>query len=212
MRIVLVRHGETEWNREEIFRGRADVPLNDRGRSQAAAAASALKTTRLAAAFAGPLSRALETGKAIAAPHGLECVVDAAFNDLDFGAWQGLPREEVKQRFPEAYELWKTSPHKVRFPGGETLGDVTGRAMAGIARLAAIHAEQTVLVATHRVVCKVILCAALGLDNSRFWQIQQDTCCINRLRLGRDGIYIVETMNDTCHLAVIAPDGQARDF
>jgi probable phosphoglycerate mutase len=104
------------------------------------------------------------------------------------------------------------APQSVKFPGGETLDDVKARAMSGLDRIADAHPDETVLVATHRVVCKVILCAALGLENSHFWQIQQDTCCINRLRFSRNGIYIVEMVNDTCHLAALRPAGQPRDF
>ncbi|HUT75473.1 MAG TPA: histidine phosphatase family protein [Armatimonadota bacterium] len=206
----LLRHGETAWNREEVFRGRADVPLNERGRAQAAAIADALAHQPLAAVYASPLQRALQTAQPVAAACGLEVQVDQRLTDLDFGDWEGVPLREAPERWPELFARWKREPGGVVFPGGEGLPVVRERAMAAIAEIAARHRGETAAVVSHRVVTKVALLAMLGLDESHFWRIRQDNGCLNRVERGDDG-WVVVTINDRCHLRGLAADG-ARDF
>ncbi len=99
-RIFLVRHGTTEWNREEVFRGRADCGLNDTGRAEAQAVAVYLQGVEIEKIYSSPLSRAAETAMAIAAERGLRVIPDPAFIDLDFGDWQGSPLKEVGRSIP----------------------------------------------------------------------------------------------------------------
>ena len=200
MKIYLIRHGQTGWNKEGIFRGRIDVGLDETGLEQAKATGEALRTVKIAAVYSSPLSRAVQTAEAVAMPHGLAVNQDDSFIDLNFGVWQGLSVKEVEARYPELYATWRKQPHKARFPEGEGLDEVRERAMAGLERLASTHPqEETIVIVSHRVVTKLILCAALGLDNSHFWQITQDTCCINLLEY-TGGRYIIHLINDTCHL------------
>lgn len=208
--LLVLRHGETPWNREEVFRGHADVPLNERGRAQARALAAALAAEPLAAVYASPLQRALQTAQPVAAACGLEVQVDQRLTDLDFGEWEGVPLREAPQRWPELFARWEREPGTVVFPGGEGLPVVRERAMAAIAEIAARHRGETVAAVSHRVVTKVALLAMLGLDESHFWRIRQDNGCLNRVERGDDG-WVVVTLNDRCHLRGLAADG-ARDF
>lgn len=211
--VLLVRHGETQYNREEVFRGRLDVPLNERGREQARATGRALAGAPIAAVWASPLSRAVQTAEAIAAPHGLPVRLHDGLIDLDFGAWQGLPHDEVRRRHPDLYRRWVEAPGTVAFPGGETLAGAAARAVAA---LNAIAAAGAVAVVSHRVVCKLLVAAALGLGGEGFWKIRQDTACINVLDwtpAGDGGFHAgVRCLNDTCHLGRGPGTGTERDF
>ena len=173
--IVLVRHGETEWNVEEVFRGRIDIELNETGLRQAKLLAEYLSGVKIDAVYSSPLRRALKTAEAIASPHKLEVKIAPGLMDFDFGKWQGLPQQEVKQRYRELYAEWIKNPHLIKMPDGESLSDVRERAL-GVVKEAVAKQQGTVVLVSHRVVNKVLICALLGLDNSHFWNIRQDTC------------------------------------
>jgi broad specificity phosphatase PhoE len=96
MRLLLVRHGETAWNKDEVFRGRFDVELNGRGLEQARLTAGALSALELAAVYSSPLSRAYETARQIAGPHRLSVAIEPALTDIDYGTWQGMSHQQVK--------------------------------------------------------------------------------------------------------------------
>lgn len=198
-RIILVRHSQTEWNREERFRGQADMPLNETGQEQARRMAHRLRNEPIAAIYTSPLSRAIQTAEIIASVCSLDVQVDAAFLDINYGAWAGLSPAEVAACDPETYRLWYTSPHLVHPPNGECLEDVRSRVLYGIERIVLRHPDATALVVGHQVVNKVLLCAVLGLDNSAFWRIRQDNACINIFTIENGACEII-CLNDTCHL------------
>jgi broad specificity phosphatase PhoE len=198
-RIILVRHGQTPWNKDKIFRGSRDIPLNDTGREEARLAGEWLKDEAMHAAYCSPLSRARDTGEAIAGPHGLKVSDLPGLTDLCYGDWEGLPLTEVKVKYADLYRRWEAAPHTVRFPRGETLDEVKHRAMAAVEEVVQRHPEQTVLLAAHRAVNKVLIAAFIGLDNSHFWRLGQDTTAINRFH-GVNGVWHIMLVNDTCHL------------
>jgi broad specificity phosphatase PhoE len=136
--------------------------------------------------------------------------IDERLTDLDFGAWQGKSLSEVRQTWADLFACWERDPGAVVFPGGESLPVVRERAVAAIEGVASRHAGETVAVVSHRVVTKVLLCAALGLDDSHFWQIRQDTACINRIERSAQG-WVVVRLNDLCHLRVVGAE-RVRDF
>jgi len=198
--IILVRHGQTEWNRLERFRGRADVPLNAAGLSQAQAVGRRIAAKwQPAAIYAGPLSRTMQTAEAIGSWCGLPVHVELRLVDIDYGEWQGATPEDVRTRWPEAIAAWYDTPHLAQIPGGETLDDVRARALSAVHDLGAQHMEQTIVLVSHTVVNRIILLGILGLGHDRFWRLRQDTCAINVFERVNDGFTLV-TMNDTCHL------------
>ena len=209
--VYLIRHGRTIWNKEQIFRGRRDVPLDDMGRQQARLLAEHMSHEQVAAVYAAPLSRARETAQILAEPHRREVHILEAFNDLRFGDWEGLRRDDVKDRYPDLYRLWEQEPQCVIFPGGERLADVRVRAVAAVRDLVVTHPGERIVVVTHRVVLKVLICALIGLDDSHFWNITQDTTAVNRFDF-QNGRWIVSLLNDTCHLRVVRPHEPAPDF
>jgi broad specificity phosphatase PhoE len=198
-RVILVRHGETDWNQEEIFRGRIDVKLNTTGLRQAEETGKTLAGMSMAAVYTSPLSRAKITAGKIAQFQKVSVVDEEGFTDMHFGEWQGLPLREVRERFRAIYDVWKIEPHKVKFSGGESLKEVAERSRSTLMRLTEKHSEGTVCIVSHRVICKVMILNMLELPLSRFWNIRQDTCAIN-IFVYQDGMWTVERINDTCHL------------
>lgn len=199
-RVILVRHGQTAWNRVERFRGRADVPLDETGLAQARATAERVaRQWTPTAVYTSPLGRARKTAEVIAAPLGLPVQPDDGLLDIDYGEWQGLTTEEVRLRWPEALTAWLAAPHTARVPAGETLKAVRSRAVRSLGRITSDHEGQTVCVVAHHVVNRLILLEVLGLGNERFWHIRQDTCAINVFE-AQTGDFTLVSLNDTCHL------------
>jgi broad specificity phosphatase PhoE len=198
-RVVLVRHGETEWNRVERFRGRTDIELNHTGRRQARAVAQRVPGWRIAAIYSSPLKRALQTAQPIAEACGLGVATLEGIADVDYGEWSGLSAEEALARWPEVYETWMHTPLLTIFPGGESLPRVQDRSWSALQEVSAAHPGETVLLVSHVVVNRALICSALGLAGETFWRIGQDNAAINVLE-GANGRYRVLLLNDTCHL------------
>jgi broad specificity phosphatase PhoE len=187
----------------ERFRGRADLALDDIGRRQAGVAALRLKAEYVAAIYSSPLKRAIETANIIANQLNISVQPLEGLIDIDFGNWQGLSPEEAAKQDDRLYTTWLERPHLVRFPKGESLDMVRQRVVAAVDELAARHKDQTVTLVSHKVVCQVLMCAMLGLDNSHFWQVRQDVNAINIFEL-RDGVPLIISVNDICHLKTLA--------
>ena len=201
-KVYLVRHGQTAWNVGEIFRGRADIPLDDVGRNEAMLAGEALKDAAIHVVYSSPLSRSMETARSIAKFHNLTVTPLEAITDISYGEWEGQSNEHVKAKYPDLYRLWHEEPHKVHFPRGESLEEVRARTMSAVNDLAAKHKNENIVLVAHRVPNKVICCALIGLDNSHFWRIQQDTASTN-LFTYKDGEWIISYLNDTSYLKVL---------
>jgi phosphoserine phosphatase len=199
-RVLLIRHGQTVWNREERIRGQADIDLDEVGRQQAEATARAVaERWSLAAVYASPLKRTRQTAAPIARLQGCEAQPHPGLLDMSFGDLQGLNGDELLQRYPQVARAWIEEPHKVEFPAGESLAIVRQRAMAGLAEIVARHPAECVACVSHTVVNRVLLCAILGLGNDHFWRLGQETCAINVFDVQAD-VYTLQMLNDTCHL------------
>ena len=205
-RVVLVRHGETEWNRVQRFRGRTDIQLNETGRRQARALAKRLSGWPLAAIYSSPLKRALQTAEPVAEACGLNVVILEGMTDVDYGTSAGLSPEEAAARDPEVHEIWVQTPLLTRFHGGESLQQVQERAWSALEEVSSVHKGETILVVSHVVVNRVLICSALGLVGDAFWRIGQDNAAINIIE-GANGLYQVLLLNDTSHLESL--DGSA---
>ena len=194
----LSRNGETLGITEEIFRGRVDIPLNDHGIAQARQTAEALRGLPVEAIYCSPLSRALMTAQEFGKVFNLQPVKIEAFTDISFGAWEGMSVAEVKQRYPREFASWEKTPHLGIAPDGESLAAVRERAWRKLQELAAAGQEQGMfMVVTHRVVLKLLLLAALGLPDGKFWDLQQDPCAVNVLKLHGER-WILNRFNETC--------------
>ena len=200
-RIVLIRHGQTIWNREVRFRGRADIPLDEFGLRQAEATGRYVAARwPVVAVYASPMRRAIQTAEAVAQAHELAVQPLDGLMDIDFGEWQGQLASDMEQQYPDLWHTWSKTPHKMHFPGGEGLGDVRERIVAALGEVVARHPGQTVALVSHTVAGRVLLCAVLGLGNEHFWRLGQETCAVNVFDVADDGTYTVRLLNDTSHM------------
>ena len=196
--IIIVRHGETEWNVAEIFRGRIDIDLNETVIKQAELLAEYLSKIKIDAIYSSPLKRALKTAEIIASYHKLNVNIAPGLIDFNFGNWQGLSHQEVKDKYKELYRAWINHPEQVKMPAGESLNNVRKRAIGVVNKVIARYTGTVVLV-SHRVVNKVLICALLGLNNSHFWKIKQDMCGITTFTYENEQ-FILTKHNDTSYL------------
>jgi probable phosphoglycerate mutase len=146
--LILVRHGETDWNRERRWQGHADTPLNETGREQARALARALNGEAIAAVYSSDLRRARETAEIVADGRGLPVLVDRRLREIDFGEWEGLRTVEIHERYPEFMAAWPPTDGRP-FPGGETYGAMGARVVAALGEIARRHPDEDVVVVLH---------------------------------------------------------------
>lgn len=159
--VVLVRHGETDWNRDDRFQGHADIPLNEAGRAQARELGLELEGEAFEAVYSSPLRRADETATILAESLGLEVERARELMEVDVGSWSGLTRAEVADRFPEGFRRWLDYGHG--WDDGETYDALGARVVAGLRRIAAAHPETRVLAVTHGGPIRSALAAADGV-------------------------------------------------
>jgi probable phosphoglycerate mutase len=208
--ILLIRHGQTAWNREERFRGQVDLPLDDLGLKQAEAVGQRVASDwKPYAIYASSLQRTLQTAAAVARACGLRAIIHDSLLDIDYGAFAGLTPAEAADHYPDLARAWRQAPHTVHFPDGESLADVRGRAEAALGEFIAKHPDQTVVLVTHVVVCRLLLCSLLGLDSSHFWQFQPATASLSVFEISR-GHSVLLCVNDTCHLAAVGSGEQTE--
>jgi probable phosphoglycerate mutase len=198
--IILVRHGQTAWNREERFRGHADIPLDETGLAQAQATASRISQQwRPDVIYAGSLSRTVQTAEPTAQLFNLKVQADPNLIDVDCGDWQGSTPEEVQQRWPIEYETYLHLPQIFQFPGGEALEEARLQAIEHVRELCVRHPERIIMLVSHTALNRLILLSVLGLNSSGFWRIRQDTCAINAFET-HNGQFILNLLNATSHL------------
>lgn len=198
MELVLVRHGETEYNRADVFRGRVDLPLNERGREQAEAAARYLEGVDFEAFYSSPLQRSMQTAGAIAAPHGGEVKPLEYFIDVDYGEWSGKNIAEIRKTWPQEFAVWANNPEEAAFPGGEPVREVRERLRKGLEWMSSRH-EGTVLLVGHKLINRLVICIVLDLPTRGIWRVEQSNGAINIISHGERG-WVLRRMNDVAHL------------
>ena len=201
-KVYVVRHGQTAWNLEEVFRGRMDIPLDETGKKEVHLAGEALKDETIHAVYSSPLSRSMETSENIAKFQNIPVTPLEAIIDISYGEWEGVQLAEVQKKYPDLYDQWLKTPHTITFPGGESLEGVRARVMDAIDHLIEKHQNENIALVAHRVPNKVICCSLIGIDNSNFWRIQQDTASTNCF-VYTGGQWIVSYLNDTSYLKVL---------
>jgi probable phosphoglycerate mutase len=201
IRILLVRHGETDWNRKRRFQGRSDIPLNQAGRDQARALARALKAETLVAIHSSPLARAKETASLIGAfhPH-TPFFEEADLIEMDLGEFDGVEAQSWAARYPDFRRAWQEAPASIRMPGGESLLDVQARAIVALDRITTLYSEgNCLLVSGHNFVNLSILCHALDMPLDRFRDLKQGNAALNVLYKENEQLR-VEVINERSHL------------
>jgi 2,3-bisphosphoglycerate-dependent phosphoglycerate mutase len=170
-RLLLVRHGQTQWNREGRWQGQADPPLNALGQRQARRAAVELGRAHLDHLYSSDLRRAMETAQIIGAALGLAVIPDARLREINLGRWQGMLSTDIQTVYPEEYRRWHTSPLAARPPEGEDVQALAGRVLEGVSEIALRHPGQCVGVVAHELPIAVVLAHVSGIDLARLREL-----------------------------------------
>ncbi len=167
--LVLIRHGQTDWNLEGRWQGQADPPLNDRGRRQARHAAQALRQFGFAVLYSSDLRRAMETAQVISAVMGLEVIPEPRLREINLGRWQGMLTDDIEAQYPEEFQRWHHEPLAVQPPGGETVRALAARVLEVINEMIARHPRRRVGIVAHELPIAIVLCrsASIGLEHLR---------------------------------------------
>lgn len=174
-RLYLVRHGQTDLNRDRRFRGMSDASLNEGGREEARLAGELLSTTSVSTVFTSPVRRALQTAEIVSGITGAPVVINDGITDVDYGDWQGLTVEEVAERYgPAALDGWKNTPGDFAFPGGDEMSEVRIRVEACLNDLVSACEGNAIAAVTHMALLKVCFVALLGLGYEYFWRVGID--------------------------------------
>ncbi len=198
--VILVRHGECEGNREGLFRGRTDFPLNETGREHARALAEALRPLAPSAVYSSPLVRAKETARVISERCDADLILRQGFINIALGRWENRKKADIQQEYPEEWRLWLSHPERLRMAGGETLGDVRRRAFANLDVLVKGHAGGVFAIVSHRAVLKPLLAEVLDIGDPYFWKVHLDTASFSILRHEKERGYCLTALNQTYHL------------
>ena len=202
IRILLVRHGETEYNLTHRFQGRVDIPLSKEGRNQAHALALALNEESLTAVYTSPLMRAMETAKIIMEFHPTTPLfVEKDLIEMDLGELEGKEANEWVSQHQEFYKIWRSNPSNLKMPGGgESLGEVQIRVLKALERITLPYPSgSTLLLSSHNFVNRAIICHGLGLSLDRFRDFQQEAAALNVL-YKREGKLSVERVSESGHI------------
>ena len=199
MELIIIRHGETNWNQEHVFRGRRDVRLNATGISQADITAKALEDRVFDAIYTSPLKRALVTARRIAKPHEIAIRETDGFSDISYGVWEGLSIDTVRREYPKYYQKWLDSPHKVKFTRGESMKRAWKRVNSALREVIWTHGTGTVVIVSHRMPIKMMTAYLLGRKRDAIASVRHDPCAMSIFRVDhRD--YEPVVLNDSSHL------------
>jgi len=210
MHVLLVRHGETPWNREGRYQGRTDIPLSAEGEAQVRRLGERLRSVSFKTAIASPLSRAKATAEAI---HRGPLELADGLLEISHGEWEGKLASEVELSHAEMFGVWRTAPGRdaKAGPKAESLGDVEARAWPVLERLCATLGEtDTGLIVAHDAVSRVLLCRVLGLSLERVWKFRQAPAALNVLSGASLSELQVVRLNDSDHSTPFLDNAQHK--
>jgi probable phosphoglycerate mutase len=188
VRLLLARHGQTSWHRDNRYVSRTDIGIDETGREQALRLACRAQKEKIDLVLCSPLERALETAKPSAEVCGLESKTDERLRELDFGEWEGRTLAEIREEDPEVVRFFEESA-EYGFPGGEPLHEGAGRVLEVFADLRRTHAGRTVLVVTHNTLLRLGLCRMLGVELGRYRRLlpRVVNAAVSEVRFGEEG-------------------------
>lgn len=200
MRLLLIRHGETEWNATLRYQGHCAVPLNERGRDQARIAGERLARYGATALYASDIVRAAETATIIGTA--IHCVPQTMPNlrEIDVGQWEGLTPEELYRRYPDHMREFERDPARTVRLGGESYAQLQDRALKALETIQSAHSsDDTIVAVSHGGTIRALLCHVIGLDLVYFGRMWLDNGSITELRYGTHGWRLLR-LNDAAHL------------
>jgi len=204
-RFILVRHGETIWNRQRKYQGQSDVPLTNEGRLQAKTLSERLKNEKIDVIYASDLDRTMETAKILARYHGRKVMPATLMRELSFGIWEGMTYDEIIQKWPQEYKMWQADPYNKKPPDGETLSELCERVSKFLMETAKKYPDSRILVVTHAGPIRAILSVLLNLKQDFFWKFKISNTSLTIIEydglreLAESDAFIV-TVNNTYHI------------
>ena len=205
-RVLLIRHGATVLSAEDRFAGSTDVDLSDEGRRQAGCLAERLRQAPLAAVYASPMRRTVETATIVATACHNPPLTDPGLREIDHGHWEGLTRKEVEARFPAEYNAWEEDPFTFAPEGGEAGVAVMARALPVLRAIVLRHPDQTVAVVSHKATIRLVLSSLLGIEARGYRdRLDQAPACLNILDFKDPVRARLMLYNDTSHYATVTP-------
>ncbi len=196
--IILVRHGETNWNKEGRYQGQIDTDLSDNGVAQGKLLAESLKDLHIDAFYASHLKRARDTAQFCADYHGMQVHTDERLQEIAHGTWEGQLADDIQKAYPELLQAWREHPETVLMPEGENLEMVAERSMKALEEIASANIGKTILVGAHDATNKVLICRVMKAPLASFWQVKQDNTCVNVLEY-ENGVWRLVLVNSTQH-------------
>ena len=203
-RLILVRHGETEWNKSFRYQGHSDIHLNDNGIEQVVRVRDILAGERIDVIYSSDLSRARETAEIIASMHdGVEICQSPLLREMNFGQAEGMTFDEMKERYPGIagdLQAWRTRSPEVHLPDGESIAQLAARVARFAGKLKEHEPEETVLVVAHGGSLQVLICMLLGIGLEHWFQVRLSSASVTIMDISPDGVASFIVLNDTCHL------------
>ncbi len=201
MRLLLTRHGQTDWNIAGRYQGQSNVPLNQTGQLQAGQIAQRLSRESIHAIYSSDLSRAADTAQKIInlQKQTPALQMDSRWRELSFGNWEGMTYKEMSAHSPELFSNWMVDPKNISTPNGETLAQLAERIKSAFEEIKNNHKDQTVLVVAHSGSLQTLLAVTLGVDLNRYWQFRVGQASFSELNVVEDSV-MLNSLNDTNHL------------
>ncbi len=199
IKLYIVRHGATIWNKETRYQGQTDVPLSTDGEQQAEKIARRFASEEIEAVYSSPLKRALDTAQTIARPHKLSVGVLQGMKEIGFGDWEGQAYTHVRDQYSEELRQWIHDPLSYNIPNGEPLPKLRIRVEESLQEILSQHPTGNIVLVAHSGTIRMLFCIMLKMDLSAFWHIMQYNAAVNVIHF-RHGVPTVFGMNDVSHL------------
>ena len=197
-RLFLIRHGNTvDEETKKVYKGRTDIPLSRKGILRIRGAAAFLSAFTLDRMYTSTLSRSIDSGRIIADSQGIGIEVAPAFDEVDFGAWEGLSFDEIRERYPEDLGLWLKDPASHPPPRGESFRNAQKRSMGALRKIIAEHGGERIAIVAHGGILRIMIFAILGMRLHKLFRMGQGYGCINIIDIYEDGVVVADLLNFT---------------
>lgn len=198
-RLILIRHGQTDYNSEKRYCGFSNPPLNEKGIEQVERLSFNLRKTKVDKVYSSDLQRAFQSAKLIFRDLPVEQISD--FREMNFGLFEGLGYEEIIKAHPRLYRDWLRYPNQIKIPDGEGLTELNKRVNSRLSSILSENEDKTIALVTHGGPIRAILCQALRFSLKKFWQIEQEITALNIIDYPKGSAPAIIKMNDISHLS-----------
>ena len=197
-RLFLIRHGNTvDEETKKVYKGKTDIPLSRTGILRMHGAAAFLSAFRLDRIYTSTLSRSIDSGKIIADSQGIDIEVAPAFDEVDFGIWEGLSFEDVRERYPEAFRVWLKDPATYPPPQGESFRSAQKRSMGRLKKIISEHGGEQIGIVAHAGLLRIMIFTLLGMRLHKIFRVGQGYGCVNIIDVHKDGLVVADLLNFT---------------